>query len=156
MVQSPLTAAGGTGALQYSINNGSSWQAGNVFNALPAANYTIKVKDANNCEIAYASNPISVTEPSVIAISNVSSTNISCNGGSNGSITITAAGGTGSLEYSINNGSSWSTSNTFTGLIAASYTIKVKDANACEIAYLSNPVVLTEPSVIAISNCKQH
>lgn len=61
--------------------------------------------------------------------------NISCYLGENGSITITASGGTGPYQYSIDNGASYvSGSNpyTFTGLSAGTYYPRVKDANGCE------------------------
>lgn len=45
-----ITAAGGTPAYQYSIDNGITYQASNVFNGLAVGNYNnIKVKDANGC-----------------------------------------------------------------------------------------------------------
>lgn len=44
-----ITAAGGTPAYQYSINNGVTYQAANIFNGLGVGNYNIKVKDANGC-----------------------------------------------------------------------------------------------------------
>ena len=146
-----ITASGGTGTLQYSIDNGSTWQASNLFSGLTAGSYTIKVKDANNCERSFTSNPVQITQPTQIIISNVAPTHVSCNGGSNGSITVTASGGTGSLQYSINNGSTWQASNLFSGLTAGSYTIKVKDANNCEVSWISNPVVLSQPSAVEVS-----
>jgi hypothetical protein len=42
-----VTASGSTG-LTYSIN-GTTFQAGNVFNAVAPGNYTVTVKDANGC-----------------------------------------------------------------------------------------------------------
>jgi|GEM_PF-3797290 len=147
-----ITASGGTGALQYSINNGSTWQASNSFNNLTAGNYNVKVKDANACEVTYASNPVVITEPTVITISNVTPTNVTCNGGNNGSITITASGGTGALQYSINNGTSYQASGVFNSLTAGNYNVKVKDANNCIITYAGNPVVITQPAAIVISN----
>ena len=45
-----ITAGGGTAPYQYSINNGSNYQASNQFLNLPSGNYNnIKVKDANGC-----------------------------------------------------------------------------------------------------------
>ncbi|UOB17069.1 T9SS type A sorting domain-containing protein [Abyssalbus ytuae] len=50
-----------------------------------------------------------------------------------GKITVMASGGTGSYEYSKNNGSTWQTSNVFNDLAPdTTYRIKVKDANGCE------------------------
>lgn len=50
-----------------------------------------------------------------------------------GTITINDAwGGPGPLEYSINDGSSWQASNSFTGLADGTYQVKVRDANTDE------------------------
>ncbi len=63
-----------------------------------------------------------------------------------GTIVVNAAG-TGTLEYSINNGTDWQTNATFSGLAAGNYTIKVRiqGSPSCETTYGSNPVVLTSP-----------
>ncbi len=70
-------------------------------------------------------------------------TNISCNGGNDGSLTVTAAGGSGSYTYTINGGTSQS-SNTFTDLITATYTVEVDDGAG--IASIN--VTITEPPVL--------
>ncbi|HEX2683557.1 MAG TPA: hypothetical protein VHL77_06475, partial [Ferruginibacter sp.] len=45
-----ITAAGGTPLYEYSINNGVTYQPGNVFSNLPSGTYNnIKVKDGNGC-----------------------------------------------------------------------------------------------------------
>jgi large repetitive protein len=45
-----ITASGGSGSgYQYSIDNGSSWHSGNVFNNLQAGDYPLKVKDDAGC-----------------------------------------------------------------------------------------------------------
>ncbi|MGO4711010.1 SprB repeat-containing protein, partial [Chryseobacterium sp. 2TAF14] len=71
----------------------------------------------------------------------VSQTNISCNGGSNGSAGIVVTGGTAPYTYS------WSpsggTAATATGLSAGSYTVLVTDANGCTI---SRTVTITQPA----------
>ena len=147
-----ITASGGTGSLQYSIDNGSNWQSSHQFAGLIAGDYTITVKDANDCQINYNSNPVTITEPTVVTITDVSINEPLCNGSAEGSINITASGGTGSLQYSIDNGSNWQDSNQFTGLIAGEYTITVKDANDCQINYNSNPVTITEPTAVTITD----
>ncbi|WP_424108311.1 SprB repeat-containing protein, partial [Pseudomonas viridiflava] len=56
-------------------------------------------------------------------------TNVACFGGTNGSATVSATGGTGPYTYS------WSpsggTAATATGLAAGTYTVTVTDANGC-------------------------
>mgnify|MGYP000388758685 CR=1 FL=1 len=52
-----------------------------------------------------------------------------------GSITITASGGSGMFEYSINNGTNWQSSNSFTNLQYGNYIILVRNSDgSCETA----------------------
>ncbi len=147
-----ITTAGGTPIIQYSIDGGSTWSNGNSFVGLTAGNYNVQVKDANNCTTVYASNPVVLTEPSGISITDVEAIDPSCNGFTNGSITITASGGTGDLRYSINDGTSYQFDDPiFTGLSSGSYTIRVRDDEGCETTWVSNPVILTDPAVLSNS-----
>ena len=43
------SAAGGNGVYQYSKDNGTSYQPGNVFIGLSAGDYQVMVKDGNSC-----------------------------------------------------------------------------------------------------------
>lgn len=67
-----------------------------------------------------------------------------CFGGTDGSITAQASGGSGTYTYS-NNGGSNSSSSTFNGLTAGSYTIQATDAYGCTG---TSVVTLTQPSDI--------
>lgn len=64
--------------------------------------------------------------------------NVSCYAGNNGSITITASGGTAPYKFSLYNGATGTyvetddNPYTFTGLTAGEYHPRVKDANDCE------------------------
>lgn len=146
-----ITATGGTGTLSYSINDGADWQAGSgVFTGLAAGNYIIKVKDVNNCESAWASNPIVITQPAEIVIGDVEEENISCFGLTDGTITVTASGGTGTLEYSIN-GTDYQASNVFENLAKNTYNVFVKDANGCIVQW-GFDVEITEPAELIISD----
>lgn len=72
-------------------------------------------------------------------------TNISCNGGSDGALTASGSGGTGSLTYA------WSTgaiTASITGLVANAYTVTVTDANACTA---TASATLTAPTAISAS-----
>ncbi len=53
-------------------------------------------------------------------------------GAMDGTITVNATNGTGTIEYSIDGGVTFQTSNVFTGLSAGDYTIIVRDALLCE------------------------
>jgi len=79
--------------------------------------------------------------PGTLAASITSSTNISCNGGADGSATVTATGGTAPYTYvwSLSGG----TAATASGLTAGTYTVTVTDANMCVVTV---SVTLTEPA----------
>ncbi|NJN77567.1 MAG: hypothetical protein HC803_03950, partial [Saprospiraceae bacterium] len=135
-----VTATAGTGATSYSIDGGQNWQASNTFNGLAAGTYNVQVRNSNgSCVVVNASNPIVLTAPNAPSITNVSSTNPTDCGTANGTVTITATGGSGSLEYSIDSGATWQSSNTFTGLSAAANNpIEVlvrNDNGTCTVSY---------------------
>ncbi|MBX7242026.1 MAG: HYR domain-containing protein [Bacteroidia bacterium] len=130
-----VTASGGTPGYQYGINGGGL-QASSVFTGIPAGNHTILVQDASGCQTSFS---INVTEPAQLTAS-VAASSILCNGGLS-DITVTATGGTGVLQYSLNGGA-YQAGNVFTGNVAGNYTVSVQDANGCTI---SVPVSVTQP-----------
>ncbi|MEM8906587.1 MAG: hypothetical protein AAGD05_01970, partial [Bacteroidota bacterium] len=89
-----------------------------------------------------------VANINVYALPNIGSVNSadpSTCGGTDGSITVNASGGTGSIEYRIDGGA-WQSSNSFSGLAAGSYAIEVRNNNgSCVIAH-SSAVVLSDPA----------
>jgi len=112
--------------LQDDLDNGlsTSWQRQNTANQItPGA-------ENKFC------NPITVNP--VIA-------NATCNGSSDGFISITASGGTAPFTYSWNNGQS---TNSIVNLVAGNYTLTIKDASQCEHIETFN---LTEPSPVSIN-----
>ncbi len=139
--QISLTATGGTTNYSYSIN-GTTFQSSNVFSGLSAGAYTLTVKDANAC---IATVNATLTEPNVLTLV-ATSTNLTCKANSLGQISLTATGGTTNYSYSIN-GTTFQSSNIFTGLSAGAYTLTVKDANACTVTVNAT---LTEPNVLSL------
>jgi hypothetical protein len=85
----------------------------------------------------------SAEEPAALAISSVAKTNETAAAEDDGTITITATGGVGATEYSIDNGVSWRDSNVFEGLTHASYVVKVRDVERNVVTYATNPVVIS-------------
>jgi uncharacterized protein (DUF2141 family) len=141
-----ITANGGTGTIQFSIDNGASYQAGNIFNNLLAGNYTVTIQDANGCTAMGNINVPDAPAPNVGATPTVDAT---CNGGSDGSVTVTANGGTGAIQYSIDNGTTWQPGNSFSGLAAGNYTITIQDANGCVD---TKNIIIGEPTAININS----
>jgi hypothetical protein len=149
-----IAASGGSGTFMYSIDNGVTYLNNNgLFLDLPAGTYNIMVKDENDCEAAYANNPVVIGQPDAIAITEVSTTNPTCYGEDDGTLTVTASGGTGMLSYSIDGGATFmQNGGMFTMLGAGSYNVIVKDENDCELTFTSNPVVIGQPETISIAD----
>ena len=117
----------------YNQNNLSASIGNNqTISGLTDGDYIVIVTDENGAGTSVTSVAVNVTIPNAITINNVTTTTVTCFGGSDGTIEIDAEGGTGSLEYSRNNGASYQASSTFTGLPVGTYQIIVRDANLCE------------------------
>ncbi len=112
-----------------------------------AGNYDVYVRD-NNGNPGYCTDVVALTvvqdAPLDIA---PTTTNVSCFGGSDGSISITVnSGGTAPYVYSIDNGASYVPGTNFPNLSAGTYEVRVRDANNCES--VAQNVVLTEPTAL--------
>ena len=142
---------GGAGTYGYSIDGGTNWQAAGLFNGLAPATYDVRIRDAANiaCEIIL-NNALTITEPAVIS-ANVNSTDITCFGANNGTITVTSPlGGYGTYEYSKDGGATWQASGNFTNLLPASYNVQIRDKAHILCVMILNPaLVITEPDVLS-------
>jgi len=142
------SANGGTGTITYTIspNIGTQSPSG-TFNNLTAGNYTITATDGAGC--SNTSNTITVTQPTAIVFGTPTITAVTCNGGNNGKIVISASGGTGTITFSISPiAGTQSPSGTFNGLTAGTYTITATDANACT---KTRNVTVTQPQAITVT-----
>lgn len=123
-------SATGNAQLEYSIDNGVSWQSSANFDNLSEGDYQIQVRYVGGgCPISYASNPVVLDSPGVAPV--ISAINLlqpSDCGVTDGTITILASG-SGPLSYSINGGASFQTFNVFNNLGAGDYQIVVKLTN---------------------------
>ena len=131
-------------AVLYSINNGQQLFPNNTFTGLGSGTYDIFIEDAGSC---HADTLITLTEPAAIT-GTLTQTNISCFGGTNGTATMNASGGTGTFSYI------WSTTppqtiQTATGLVSDNYSVTVSDQNGC--TYVSN-VFLSQPLPVSIDS----
>ena len=130
-----INSAGGVTPYQYSIDGGTTWQASNVFN-VPANAYTVTIRDANNCTTTQS---VTVTEPTALTANSANSP-ASCDGGDDGIIDVSAAGGNAGYEYSIDNGTTWQASNIFnTG--PGNFTITVRDSKNCTTSFPTTVVL---------------
>ncbi|MCL3778759.1 T9SS type B sorting domain-containing protein, partial [Prolixibacteraceae bacterium JC049] len=82
----------------------------------------------------------------------VASTNPTINGGTDGTITVTAQGGKLPYEYSYDNGVNWSAVHSKSDCSQGSYAVKVKDANGSEQDL--GTVTLADPGALAANVSK--
>lgn len=110
---------------------------------LTAGMYQVTVTDAESC-VAIAS--IEVTEPDLLTADALTPNDVSCNGGNNGSATVTPMGGTPNYTYLWSNGDNVPDPG---GLNPGSYTVVVTDANGCTTEAATT---VTEPPLLEVSS----
>jgi hypothetical protein len=130
-----------------------SWNTSPVQNSATATglvigNYTVIVKDANNCA---TSKSTTITQPAtLVTVTDSVTAKVLCNGNANGAALLKATGGTTPYTYSWNT-SPVQTTSAATNLAAGTYKGIVTDANGCKdssILTLTQPTVLL-PNIIA-------
>ena len=140
-----LTATGGRQPFAYAWTDGNGGPGGNVEDqiGLAAGSFSVVVTDANACTVTTA---VSLTQPPLLSLGG-SYTNVSCFGGSNGSITVFPAGGT--LPYSY----SWTgpvgtgaTTQTVSSLIAGTYAVTVTDGHGCSDELR---IIISQPTALS-------
>ena len=107
--------------------------------ALSAGSYTVTVTDANGCTETQS---VTVLEPIVLS-STVSSMDALCNGSSDGSATVSSAGGTAPYTYLWNDGQTTA----MAGSLSAGSYRKLTDAGCTE----TQSVTVLEPIVLSSS-----
>ena len=133
--QITANVSGGTGTYSYLWNNGQT--SNPVINLIPSQ-YNVTVTDSLGCTVN--SSDVNITQPDSLYISSIIATNVSCNGGSDGSVLVTSSGGTPNYTYTWSGGSD-------INLSAGSYTVTVTDNNGCT---KSEDYLITEPSAISV------
>lgn len=140
-----VSASGGTGPYAYSWNT-SPTQSGATANNLSAGTFTCSITDANGCTTA---RNVTITQPtSSLAASTTAQTNVTCFGGTTGSATVSATGGTAPYGYSWNTSPAQSTA-TAVNLPAGSWVCTIADANGCSS---TRNVTITQPSAVLSSS----
>ena len=144
-----VTVSGGTPSYNY------TWMPGNIktptITNLAAGTYTLTVKDLKGCT---ATPLVTITQPAVLTVNIINQSNISCNGGSNGSVTANPAGGTTPYTYSWTPGNATTVS--LSSVPIGTYTVTVTDKNNCtaqKSVTLSEPTPLVVTSVITNVSC---
>ena len=171
-----VSATGGTGALTYNLlesttsggtfgaSANTSGDANGNYTGLGAGFYKVSITDANGCG-PIESGEVEVTEPAALSISSAAAaTAISCNGLTDGTVSVSATGGTGALTYNLlesttSGGTFGASTNTsgdangnYTGLAAGFYKVSITDANGCGPIESGEVTEVTEPAALSISS----
>lgn len=126
---SPYFAEWSNSAIGFTISN------------LEPGTYSVTVTDNNDCtkSATYTINPGGTIEVSLNSIQHVT-----CNGGANGAISVSATGGVAPYLYEWSNGQ---TGSSITGLAAGTYLVTVSDAQGCAVV---EGYTINQPTAINI------
>ncbi|WP_379763087.1 T9SS type B sorting domain-containing protein [Flagellimonas marina] len=117
--------------IEYSINNGASFQISNTFSNLAPGNYDIVLRyEQDSFTCTTTPQTATIGTPSTITATASPDSTPSCANENGGQITISGvSGGTAPYEYSV--GAGFSTNPVFTNLGVGTYTPMIRDANGC-------------------------
>jgi large repetitive protein len=123
-----VAADNGSGMVPYSYSlDGGPYQTGGTFTGLSLGNHAARIRDALLCTFDI---PFVIDQHAPVSGIVSAQSNVSCYGGTNGSATITASGGSSPYQYRINGGPLQS-SDIFSGLSAGSYIVTIQDIHGC-------------------------
>jgi gliding motility-associated-like protein len=140
---SPVSCFGGSNGLANVLASGGTppynyaWQSSffvySVNNAtlsdVPSDNYTVQITDSKGCQISAGT---TVGTPPML-VTTISGTDVSCHGGTNGSITLNVNGGTPgySFAWTNQNGAMAQITQNLNNIPAGTYQVVVTDNNGC-------------------------
>ncbi len=151
-----ITASGGAGSYEYSIDNGATWQTTDTFTGLTPGTYAVMVKDAFGC----TSTAFNATIEAQLFATAVKTKELDCTAMPDGTIRITPTGGYSPYAYSVSSdaGITFTTITAtdpaytdYTVPVAGSYVFEVTDSKGCQ--YVTTPaVVMTAPTAVDFSS----
>ncbi|MEM1319989.1 MAG: gliding motility-associated C-terminal domain-containing protein [Bacteroidota bacterium] len=137
--------------ITYSLNGGV-FQSENTFTGLPPSTYEVTISDADGCTFSTTATiaPSELPDISSIAVGENVCTDF------NGTISVSASGGTGQLSYAFNDGP-FLPENDFVALDGGIYTIQVQDEDGCiieeEVEVINTPPILITDVFVRLPDC---
>ncbi|MBK6834203.1 MAG: SprB repeat-containing protein [Bacteroidetes bacterium] len=144
-----VTPNGGTAPYTYSWAPVGGTAA--TASSLCAGSYTCTITEAGGTVITKT---ITITQPAVLVATPSTQTNVSCNGGSNGTASVIASGGTPGYSYNWGPGNPTGDGTaSVTGLIAGTWACTVTDLNGC---FASSPnITINQPTALGLTSASQ-
>ncbi len=143
-----IHTTGGVEPFRYTAS-GMSFSAENKtgeFTGLAASQYELIATDVNGC---HAEAYTTLQEPSLVQFKASLVREINCHDEGLAEIEITASGGVGHYQVSVDDGANFAYEpGTISGLHSGSYPIKVRDINECEAHYSKTITVVNPPELI--------
>ena len=136
-----ITGSEGTAPYTYAID-ASPYGSIATFSGLSAKSYTMHIKDAKGC---IKDSIVTLTQPEAIFMNLTIKTPL-CNGDANGSVVITANGGTPGYQYAID-ASAPQADALFANLKSGNYIIKVIDSKGC---IKDSSISINEPAKLKV------
>jgi len=135
-----VVVTGGKPPYSYLWNTTPQQTTSSISN-LSQGNYGITVTDDNACSKSAIA---VIAQPTLLNVTIITATQVSCNGGNNGTASATASGGTAPYSYVWNTLPTQTTA-TATNLSAGSYIVTVTDAKGC---IDTDRITITQPTVL--------
>jgi hypothetical protein len=145
-----IACNGGTTTVTVVASGGTPTYSGNGTFTVTASptQYNYIVTDANSCT---TSTSVAVSEPTPLTVNHIAGTNVTCNGLSNGSATITMMGGSPVYSYTWSPGAITGQAPlhlSANNLSANNYTCNIMDSHGCTT---TTTVAITQPNPIDTS-----
>jgi gliding motility-associated-like protein len=133
----------------YSLDN-QNYQSSNIFDNLGEGNYTVWVKDFNNCPSRFLA---TISKPSDLKVSIIKD-DVACHGDKSGIVSVQAIGGKSPYQMTWNGQLFGALPATIYDLDSGKYTIRVIDANNCLVDTFvlisTNPPIITSYALDSI------
>lgn len=147
-----LGISGGTPPYQYRADSGP-WQSSATLTSLTAGYHNLTAQDANGCALDTG---ITLTEPPPLAFTGAALVMPTCEGFTDGAVTLTAAGGVPAYEFS-KDGLAYAIAASFGSLPEGIHTFFVRDNNGClhdtTVTLVGYPHILFETVTVTGVSC---
>jgi thiol-disulfide isomerase/thioredoxin len=143
-----LTASGGYGSVNYTWSTGANSE--DISN-LSSGNYAVTITDILNRQVVVEN--VFVNEPAPVLVNTTFNQSVSCNGGTDGVVSVVAAGGNSGFSYTWSNGASGTT---ISNISAGAYTVTATDSEGCvgsETIIVTQPVQVSASASVLPENC---
>lgn len=137
-----IRANGGTGIITYTLDGTTSNTTGD-FIGLAGGPHLISMEDENGCHLETS---VVILTPPPIEVFSLNITDVSgCFGDASGVVNVRGSGGSGNFTYSLDGGA-YQSEETFSGLIAGTYTLTLRDDGDCT---LDTVISISQPAAIS-------